>query len=70
MSGVTTPLEITLLGQKEAEVGIVQTAHALRRTEPCVFKGLKELFPYVPLREGGGDAVQTKTGCSCVCLLR
>lgn len=61
MSAVTTtPLEITLLGQKEAEVGIVQTAHALRRTEPCVFKGFKELFPYVPLREGGGMLFKQK----------
>lgn len=48
----TTPLEITLPGQKEAEVGITQKSHALRCTEPCVFKGLKELFPHVPLRGG------------------
>lgn len=38
---------------KETEVGMGQTAHALRCTEPCVFKGLKELFPYVPFGGGG-----------------
>lgn len=48
------------LCSQEAELGTTQIAHALRCREPRAFKRLKELFPWVPLRGGGGMLFKQK----------